>query len=315
MFWCFSIHSHCFNGGTINDSSPHFCSFIKMERNTIQGTTQDEIKKTHLGEFHLYTFQTNKIQAWKIKKFKQYFLAIVSYSASFFHSLHCKFLTQFPCNLHTSQIIECAVRTPPKPFPHATCWALLGHLPILGRRTRCSWVPVGELCSQSRSAQPVGLGHLPSCWANTENQSGFSQRPSYSLLLRGWQEELSQTCCLSEGLGVVPHWLAQELWPWLWPSHRSEHKPGSGSVTKHEVQLHRLQLTEQIQYRASCPSVRERSQCLPKAVQLTLPQRGVSCRKVQSFFRATHFPKFIGETARTTCSEGSHLSGVMLQLY
>lgn len=116
--------------------------------------------------------------------------------------------------------------------------------------TECPWV---SCAPSSVSARPVGPGHLLSCWPNRENQSRSSQRPSYSLLLKNWQEER-----LTDVLPVLRGWECCTRIvthsPCLWPSHQSERKPGSGSVAKHEVQFHKLQLTERTQYKALCLS-------------------------------------------------------------
>lgn len=160
----------------------------------MQGITQHKIKRQILGNV---TF-SNKIQAWKIQKFKQYYLAIisclcftqpVSSIALIVNSLPNSPVISTPTKLET---VHSALLW--EPFPCATCWD----------NVSSKLLTVGEQCSQERVCMACSTGALLSCWPNRENQSHFSQRPSYSLLLRRWQEEHWE-CCLS--------WLAQELWP------------------------------------------------------------------------------------------------------
>lgn len=271
-----------------------------MERSTVQGITQDKIKKTNLGEFHLYTFQTNKIQVnsclcltWPI-----------SFRAFIVNSLPNSPVISTPPRLET---VRSALLQSPSHVPLAGCWDNVSSKLLTLECLCVSCAP------RSLSVWPVGPGHLLSCWPNREKHSHFSEHPSYSLLLQSWQEERLEDvfpvlraweCCIS--------WLAQELWPMVPVCDQATSQNSNQAQVLSPSMKYSSTNFSWLNRSSTDPSalqLRERFQYLQNSVQLTLPQRGVSCRKEQSFFRATNFPKFIGEPARTTCLEGSHLFG------
>lgn len=131
-----------------------------MERSTVQGITQDKIKKTNLGEFHLYTFQTNKIQVnsclcltWPI-----------SFRAFIVNSLPNSPVISTPPRLET---VRSALLQSPSHVPLAGCWDNVSSK-LLTLECLC------ELCSQ----EPVCMA----CWTRALAFLLTKQRKAQSLL-------------------------------------------------------------------------------------------------------------------------------------
>lgn len=211
----------------------------------MQGITQDKIKRQILRNF---TF-SNKIQAWKIEKFKQYYLAI---NSCLCFTQPVSFITLIVNSLPNSPVISTPTRL--ETVHSALLWSP-SHVPLVGTMSAAScslWMSSAPRSSlwvscapRSVHAWPAGPGH---CFP--ADQTEKTKVTSHSAQVTH--------CCSGDdkrSIGsVAPATWAVTHSPCLWPNHQSECKPGSGSVTKHEVQFYKLQLTEQIQHRASCPS-------------------------------------------------------------
>lgn len=227
-----------------------------------EGITQDKAERWIWENFTSTLSKQNHIQAQKIKKLKQYYLGINS----------CLRLTQpiyFVAFIVNSLPNFPLISTPPR--LEIVCSALLWSPSYMLRCPGCwdnvsnklltkyLWVsPLHKPAScipRRVSAGPVGPGHLLSCWPEKIKATSHSTLIIH-FCLGTVKRCLSQMWSLSWGTGSVAsgNWCRTcDCSPCLWPSDQSESEPGSISVTKFEVHFQEPQLTERIQFRASCP--------------------------------------------------------------